>query len=100
MNRQHQFRPIELAMRVVLFVKERAKGDAFLLPELVEQTCHRFAVSRATGYRLARLSLDVLCIEYGPNEARNARFAERRERLSVGGRIKQHHGLNGSSSHA
>jgi hypothetical protein len=94
---KHDHRPIELAMRCVLIVKELAKGDGFYLADLVEVICKRFSVSKATGYRYARSSLDVLCIDYSVNEARNARRRQRREMFSVGGRTKQHYGMNGSA---
>lgn len=73
----HDMRRVELAMRCLLLVKARAVGNAFCLFDLAEAICDRFSVSRASGYRYARLGVDVLGIDMSMNEARRARRDQR-----------------------
>lgn len=83
MKKLHTYRPIDLAMRVVLAVQERqARDPHFLMGELAEGVVLRYGCSRACAFRYLRMAVDVLGIPYENDPLRSKRRNER----SLGGK--------------
>lgn len=78
MPKSYEYSPSELNMRVVLRVQEYAtRHPDFMMCDLAARLMAEFNLSRATGFRVVRRAMDVLCLSYDASEARKIRFAER-----------------------
>jgi hypothetical protein len=78
MRKSHEYSPSELNMRVVLRVQEYAKRHPdFVMCDLASRLMEEFNLSRATGFRVVRRAMDVLCLSYDASKARKSKLADR-----------------------
>jgi hypothetical protein len=61
----------ETAMRVVIMVQRAQRGNPhFVMRDVMSDVCQALDLSRAHAYRLVRLAIDILGIDYDGDHVR------------------------------